>query len=65
MTKRKKKILTIQILLLFIGIIIIYLTYYNKERNNLENTIKNEKILNEEKNLDLNQNVSLTKEYFR
>ena len=57
MTERKKKILITQILLLFIGIIIIYLTYYNKDRNNLENTNKTEKILNKEKNLDLNQNV--------
>ena len=57
MTKRKKKILITQILLLFIGIIIIYFTYYNKERSNLENINKTKNILNEEKNLDLNQNV--------
>jgi len=38
-------------------VFIIYFTYYNKERNNLENINKTEKILNEEKNFNQNQNV--------
>ena len=43
--------------LLIIPAILILSLFNNKERNNLENTNKTEKILNEEKNLDLNQNV--------
>ena len=55
---RKKKIRLAQFILLFFGLLIIYLTYYNKEIS-LDQNIKSEKI--EQKN---SENISQNKDLF-
>ncbi len=55
MTKRKKKLLLIQISFLFIGILIIFFTYLQKKQNENKNIISEETQKKIELNLDKNK----------
>ncbi len=56
MMERKKKLRIIQSFLLIFGLLIIYLTYYNKETSdtNLEESLSQEKTLNDQETSDEN-----------
>ena len=54
---RKKKLRLVQTLLLFVGLVAIYLTYYNNEQSDKEKLITapvKEKLINKEKNKNVN-----------
>ena len=57
MTKRKKKLLLIQISFLFIGILIIFFTYLQKKQNENKNIISEETQKKIELNLDKNKKM--------